>query len=203
MKRLIKKKYTKDKNNVITKTTLYDKNENILYIKDLDEFEENFYYNELNLLIHYTNSSGEDITYEYDKEKRLIRIKSLESELVNIYDDGYYHTIKHTSVNEKEIYDTYIKYDDNNNCIYAHNIKTDFKFWKEYDENNNLISYRNSDGIKEIYEYDKTKHEILMKRISNNKEPYERFKKYDSENNIIELKDSNGNIEYYEYEFYD
>jgi len=85
--------------NIDKKWNKYDKNNNIIYSKNLDGFEQWYDYNENNILIYYKNSAGYEYWQNYDSNNDLIHYKN---------SNGYVE---------------WEKYDKDNNLIYYRNSK--------------------------------------------------------------------------------
>lgn len=203
MKTIIKKRFTKTASGVIKVIDLFDKKGNRIYSKSLNGIKMNWYYDENNNLIHFKDSTGYEYWNTYDKYNTLISNKNFNNKTGYTYEYKYGDDCIICKFSDREFI-IYTKHDERGNEIYQYNTDLNLRIWKEYNKDNKLISYKDSKGIIEVYEYDHKGNEVYMKRINPNRNSYyEYFKIYDSYGNLIEFKDSNDVIEYFEYEFYE
>jgi YD repeat-containing protein len=172
----------------------YDKNNNMIYKKELDVYGEDYVIDEYiwkydknnNVIyeksIYYDLDEISEEWYDYDKNGRLIHIKRTSTETVDE--------------------ETWYKYDKYDNIIYSKTINTEY--WYGYDENGNIVYYRecktnnNDKFFVEDYEewYIYNKHGKIIKEFHHDKNN-DYYIKY-NENGEMHKKWKNGDEEYYD-----
>ena len=116
-------------------------------------------------------------------------VKSHSKYIIDI-DDDIYDELYTTEMYYGDILVYCCKYESNNGGKLQ-------KLWEEeyqYDENDNLI-YANTNGFKELYDYDQNNHRIHYL----NSKGFEYWKYYNSKGRLIYKKDSRGGESFYKY----